>query len=90
MSKTTVACQSGPDVGLVDIARHQSKILFIVKSVFQNFHFFFFLERGISKVDNSIRVAGQFNWQIPNEQFACGQSTSLYDHHPFTGQVNGR
>lgn len=26
LSKTTLACESGPDVGLVDIARHQSKI----------------------------------------------------------------
>ncbi len=42
------------------------------------------------KVNNSIRVAGQLNWQIPNEQFACGLSTSLYDHNPFTGEVNGR
>jgi hypothetical protein len=25
LSKTTLACESGPDVGLVDIARHQSR-----------------------------------------------------------------
>ncbi len=41
-------------------------------------------------MDNSIRVAGQLNWQIPNEQFACGLSTSLYDHNPFTEEVNGK
>ncbi len=29
LSATTVACESGPDVGLVDIARHQSKFFFI-------------------------------------------------------------
>jgi hypothetical protein len=27
LSKTTIACESGPDVGLVDIARHQSKTI---------------------------------------------------------------
>ncbi|CAF4206907.1 unnamed protein product [Rotaria sordida] len=69
LSKNTLACESGPDVGLVDIARHQKK--------------------GILKVNNSIKVAGQHNWQIPNEQFACGLSTSLYDHNPFTGEING-
>lgn len=26
LNNTTIACESGPDVGLVDIARHQSKI----------------------------------------------------------------
>jgi len=87
LNKTTIACESGPDVGLVDIARHQSKIFFL-GNYFSKFHFF--LERGILKVDNSIRVAGQLNWQIPNEQFACGLSTSLYDHNPFTGEVNGK
>jgi hypothetical protein len=30
-SKTTIACESGPDVGLVDIARHQSEIIFFIK-----------------------------------------------------------
>ncbi len=35
------------------------------------FQFCLFLGRGILKVNNSIRVAGQLNWQIPNEQFAC-------------------
>ncbi|CAF0780981.1 unnamed protein product [Adineta steineri] len=69
LERNTLACESGPDVGLVDIARHQKK--------------------GILKVNNSIKVAGQFNWQIPNEQFACGLSTSLYDHNPVTGEVNG-
>jgi hypothetical protein len=70
LSQNTLACESGPDIGLVDIARHKKK--------------------GILKVNNSIRVAGQFNWQIPNEQYACGLSTSLYDHDPFTGEVNGK
>ncbi|CAF1138750.1 unnamed protein product [Rotaria sp. Silwood1] len=69
LSNNTLACESGPDVGLVDIARHQKK--------------------GILKVNNSIKVAGQNNWQMPNVQFACGLSTSLYDHNPFTGEVNG-
>lgn len=46
-------------------------------------------ERGILKVNNSIQVAGQYNWQKPNEQYACGLSTSLYDHNPMTGEVNG-
>jgi hypothetical protein len=88
LNKNTVACESGPDVGLVDIARHQSKIFFLRKIIFRNF--LFFSERGILKVNNSIRVAGQLNWQIPNQQFACGLSTSLYDHNPFTGEVNGK
>ena len=48
------------------------------------------LEIGILKVNNSIRVAGQLNWQIPNEQFACGLSTSLYDRNPSTGELNGK
>jgi hypothetical protein len=57
--------------------------------LFQN-NLLFCLERGILKVNNSIRVAGQLNWQIPNEQFACGLSTSLYDRNPFTGETNGK
>jgi len=61
--------------------------LFFYKINFQTF--FVVLEKGILKVNNSIRVAGQLNWQMPNEQFACGLSTSLYDHNPFTGEVNG-
>ncbi|CAF1655447.1 unnamed protein product [Rotaria magnacalcarata] len=69
LSNNTVACESGPDVGLVDIARHQKK--------------------GILKVNNTIKIAGQKNWQMPDQQFACGLSTSLYDHNPFTGEVNG-
>jgi len=36
--KTTLACESGPDVGLVDIARHQS---IVFKLIFRNFSFFF-------------------------------------------------
>lgn len=42
LSKTTIACESGPDVGLVDIARHQSKIFFhgiIEFSSFENEEF---------------------------------------------------
>ncbi|UJR08694.1 hypothetical protein I4U23_012952 [Adineta vaga] len=69
LSKNTIACESGPDVGLVDIARHQKK--------------------GILKVNKSIKVAGQYDWQIPNDEFACGLSTSLYDRNPFTGELNG-
>ncbi len=89
LSNNTVACESGPDVGLVDIARHQSKIPFFPRKI--NFQTFFVgLEKGILKVNNSIRVAGQLNWQMPNEQFACGLSTSLYDRNPFTGEVNGK
>ena len=85
LSKTTIACESGPDVGLVDIARHQSRIFFheIICPDISS-------ERGILKVNNSIRVAGQFNWQIPNEQFACGLSTSLYDCNPSNGERNGK
>ncbi|CAF1052436.1 unnamed protein product [Adineta ricciae] len=69
LSQNTIACESGPDVGLVDIARHQKK--------------------GILKVNNSIKVAGQYDWQKPNEDIACGSSTSLYDRDPFTGEING-
>ena len=62
--------------------------MFCRKIFLRKFHFS--LEKGILKVNNSIRVAGQLNWQIPNEQFACGLSTSLYDRNPFTGEVNGK
>ncbi|CAF1018468.1 unnamed protein product [Rotaria sp. Silwood1] len=47
------------------------------------------VKRRILKVNNTIRVAGQLNWQIPNKQFVCGLSTLLYDHNSFVGEVNG-
>ena len=87
-SRTTVACQSGPDVGLVDIARRQSERLRPPRFSPRT-HTLTFVEKGILKVNNSIRVAGQCDWQLPNEQFAYGLSTSLYDRNPFTDQVNG-
>jgi hypothetical protein len=40
LNKTTIACESGPDVGLVDIARHQSKIFFLWNH-FSKFSFYF-------------------------------------------------
>jgi hypothetical protein len=67
LSRTTRACQTGPDVGLIDLAGQQSENLF-----------------------RTIEIAGQNNWQMPNEQFAYGISTSLYDHDPLTGKTNGQ
>ena len=36
-----------------------------------------------------IPVADASDWQEPNEQYAYGLSTSLYDRNPITGEQNG-
>ncbi|CAF0843084.1 unnamed protein product [Didymodactylos carnosus] len=45
-------------------------------------------KRGILKVDNTKKIAGHNNWQLPIPR-AYGVSTSLYDQNPITKELNG-
>ena len=75
LSRTILSCHTGPGDGLMGLAGHQGKN----PSIFSD----------ITVLPSKTRVLKMKNWQMPNEDFAYGLSTSLYDRDPLTEQVNG-